>query len=360
MQQLLKQILDKTFTISARYDELCVLVSSPEIIAHNSYWRKLVQEQNDIEEVALAHNTLSQYLKELDNLKAMLSQNETEEYKSILLDEIALLENKIATLTEKVKEILLPINTADNKNVILEIRYVEGGENGAFFCIELLNMYERFTKQENFSFEIVEIAYCQNGGARYVGAIISGKDAYSRLKHESGIHKAIGNISPLSRGRASSSICTVAILPEIEEIEVNLDESDLRIDTFHSSGAGGQNVNKLDTAIRITHIPSGIVVNCQDERSQLKNKERAMKLLRSKLYHIYKRHQEQERSQNRKDLIYNTNKTQVIRTYNYSLCKVTDHRIDESTNLNYVLDGRLDTFIDAVNIKENDNTLNML
>lgn len=353
MEENARELLEKTGKTKARFDELTQLISTPEIIADNIEWKKLVKERSKLEDVANAHVELEKLYKDLINDRADYEKETDHELKQMFYDEIGSLMQKIEDKMEEIKILLLPKDENDDSNVIMEIRQAAGGEESGLFCTELYRMYSMYAESKRWKIEVMDINETELGGIKEITFMVKGKGAYSRLKFESGVHRVQRVPETESQGRIHTSTSTVAVLPEIEEVELEIEDKDLRIDTYRSSGAGGQKVNKTDSAIRITHIPTGIVVSCQDERSQIKNKERAMSILRSKLYEFYQGQIDKEYKDNRKNQVGTGDRSERVRTYNYPQGRCTDHRVNvTSYNLTGVLNGDIDQFIDALIIKD--------
>lgn len=352
MDALLNQILAKTERIKTRYEEIGELISAPEIIADNKLYRKLALEHVGLEETVFKHDKLKKYLGELKKCEKDLSLTDNVELKELLTEEIKAINIRINKLVEEIKLLLLPKDDKDNRNAVLEIK-AENSVAGAFFAHKLLKMYQMYAQNNSFEFNVTDFSYSELGGLKFAVVDIAGGGAYAKLRYESGLHKAVG----IEEGRAKTgSYATVSVLPEIEDIEVEIKEKDIRMDVFHSGGAGGQNVNKVETAVRITHFPTSITVTCQDERSQLKNKERAIKILRSKLFDYYKKERDENYNKIKKSLLKN-NKKDSLRIYNFLQNTVTDNRVNLTLSLGSVLDGMIDNIIDAVIIKEKDKLL---
>ena len=268
-------------------------------------------------------------------------------------EEIGSLKTQIEALIEEIKILLLPKDENDESNVIMEIRQAAGGEESGLFCSVLYRMYCMYAESKHWKVEVLDINETELGGIKEITFMVKGKGAYSKLKYERGVHRVQRVPETESSGRIHTSTSTVAVLPEIEDVELEIDEKDLKIDTYRSSGAGGQHVNKTESAIRITHLPTGIVVACQDERSQIKNRERAMSILRSKLYDYYQGQVEAEYKKERKSQVGSGDRSERVRTYNYPQGRVTDHRVNlTSYNLEGVLNGDIDQFIEALTLKD--------
>lgn len=346
-------MLDKTISFKKRFEELNTLVSDPKIIADQKEWKKLVKERSGLEEIAAAHDELEKLTKEQEEIHKTLDTEKDPELVELFLEEEKINKSKIEAMEEKIKILLLPKDENDESNVIMEIRPGVGGEESALFGAVLLKMYSRFAERHRWTVEIIDLSETEIGGVKECTIKISGKSAYAKLKYESGVHRVQRVPETESQGRVHTSTATVAVLPEVEDVDFEILDKDIRVDTYRSSGAGGQHINKTDSAIRITHIPTGIVVNCQDERSQLKNKEKAFAVLRSKLYEYYKTQQDKEYADNRKNQIGNAERCERIRTYNYPQGRITDHRINYTVyNLDEFLDGNIDDLLDNLAIAD--------
>ena len=353
MENLSKDLLQKTEKSKVRYDELTDLISRPEILSDNREWKKLVKERNNLEDLANAHIALAELLKNLENCEKDLKAESDAEMKALFQAEIEDLQDKVEQKTEEIKVLLLPKDENDDSNAILEIRSAAGGEESALFALELCRMYSHYAEKRRWKVEYIDMSETEIGGVKEATIMIKGNGAYSRMKYESGVHRVQRVPETESQGRIHTSTATVACMPEVEEVDFEILDKDLRIDTYHSGGAGGQNVNKVETAIRITYLPLNIVVTCQDERSQLKNKEKAFNILKAKLYDYYQEQKMSEYDANRKSQVGRGNRNERIRTYNYPQGRVTDHRTNLSSyDLDGVLNGNLDEFIDAMILKE--------
>lgn len=346
-------ILEKTQKMIERFDELTKLVSDPLIIANNLEWKKLVKERSGLEEVVEKAKELKKDYDDLKSCKVSLEEEKDHEMRELFHEEIARLEQKTSDLVEEIKILLLPKDENDDGNIIMEIRAAAGGEESALFATELMRMYNYYAEQKKWSVEIVDVNETELGGVKEATFVVKGKGAYARLKYEAGVHRVQRVPETETQGRIHTSTATVAVLPEVEDVDFEIKENDLRIDTYRSSGAGGQHINKTDSAIRLTHIPTGFVVTCQDQRSQLKNKEKAMNILKSKLYDYYQGQRDSEFKENRKNQVGTGDRSERVRTYNYPQGRVTDHRVGVSSyDLQGVLNGNIDIFIDALIIKD--------
>lgn len=353
-------MIEKTINIKKRFDELTDLISKPEIIADQKEWKKLVKERASLEDLANAHDELVKLQKELSEAEETLKTETDEEMIDLFKEEVKDCKQKIDELEEKIKILLLPKDENDDSNVIIEIRPGVGGEESALFGAVLMKMYMRYAERKKWKVEIADYSETEMGGVKECSFIISGKGAYSKLKYESGVHRVQRVPETESQGRVHTSTATVAVLPEVEDVDFEILDKDIRIDTYRSSGAGGQHVNKTDSAIRITHMPTGIVVACQDERSQIKNRERAFQILKSKLYDYYKSQRDKEYSENRKSQVGNAERCERIRTYNYPQGRITDHRINYTIySLDDFLDGNIDEMIENLALADQKAKLEM-
>ncbi|MFI4984267.1 MAG: peptide chain release factor 1 [Rickettsiales bacterium] len=314
-------------------------------------YAKIAKEHSDMQEVKDLAIEYIKAKKDVVENQAMLKDPATDvEFKSIIESDVANLNELIEALTIKIKIALIPKDEADAKNAIIEVRAGTGGEEAALFAAVLFRMYQKYADKHGWKFEPISIAATGLDGIKEASATISGKDVFARLKYESGVHRVQRVPETESSGRIHTSAATVAVLPEAEEVDIEIKESDLRIDVFRASGAGGQHVNTTDSAVRITHLPTGVAVSQQDEKSQHKNKAKALKILRSRLYEAERQKKEMERSSMRKSQVGSGDRSERIRTYNYPQSRVTDHRVNvTSYNLNSVLnEGAFDEFIDAL------------
>lgn len=339
-------MLDKLAGIEARYEEINQLL----LDIGDDYQRaaELNKERLDLEPLVNKAKEYRQALARLDEARALL-EVEDEELRSLAEAEIAEVEPLIERLESEIKSMLLPKDPRDQRNVIMEIRAGTGGEEAALFAADLFRMYSRYAERHGWQVEVLSANETGIGGFKEIIFMVKGRGAYSRLKYESGVHRVQRIPVTESSGRIHTSTATVAVLAEVDEVEIDIPESDLRIDIYKSAGAGGQNVQKNATAVRITHIPSGIVVACQDERSQLQNRLRAMSILRARLYEIEEEKRRQEVDQARRSQVGTGERAEKIRTYNFPQSRVTDHRVNLSVyNLEAVMDGEIDIFIDEL------------
>lgn len=352
-------MLDKLKITKQKFDILTNEISNPAIIADTKLWQAKVKEHAGLQPLMEEYDLNCKLTKELEDANALFEVETDPEMKEMLKDESLSLKEQIDASTERLKVLLLPKDENDTKNVILEIRGGAGGEESALFAHSLLRMYQMYCDSHRFKMEILNIEETELGGVKEVQAVIKGKNAYAKFKFESGVHRVQRVPETESQGRVHTSTATVAILPEMEDADVQIDEKDIRIDIFRSSGAGGQKVNKTSSAIRITHFPTGIVVSCQDERSQTQNKEKAFAILRSKIYDYYQQQKEAEYKQNRKAQVGTGDRSERIRTYNFPQGRVTDHRIGLSLyNIDAFMNGDLDEMLEALTIADQQAKLN--
>jgi len=345
-------MVDKLKAIAQRLAQVEKSLADPAVYSDREALTKLSREQKELTPVVEVYRALVECDDTIAQAMEMLSDSEL---RDLAQEELQEAKTRREELLEEVKILLLPRDPNDNKNVVLEIRAGIGGEEGALFAADLLRMYTMYAERRGFSMDIVSINETELGGVKEVVATVEGAGAYSRLKFEAGTHRVQRVPETESSGRIQTSAATVAVMPEAEEVEFTIDPSELQIDTYRSSGAGGQHVNKTESAIRITHLPTGTVVECQDERSQHKNRERAMKILRSRLYEAELEKQNAAIAQERKQQVGSGDRSGKIRTYNFPQNRVTDHRLtgdNKNFNIATVMDGDLDTIIDALTTAE--------
>ncbi|MBS3885454.1 MAG: peptide chain release factor 1 [Dethiobacter sp.] len=343
-------MFEKLQAIEDRYQHLEQSISDPSIISRQSEWRKLTKEHARISDIVAAYRQYKVVEQELREAKEMLREGNEEEMSRFLKEEVEENSAKKEELAQQLRVLLLPRDPNDEKSVIVEVRAGTGGEEAALFAGDLLRMYTRYAERQGWKTEILSTSSTDIGGFREVVFAIEGNGAYSRLKYESGVHRVQRVPATESGGRIHTSAATVAVLPEAEEVEVEINANDVRIDVFCSSGPGGQSVNTTQSAVRITHLPSGIVVSCQDEKSQHKNKDKAMRVLRARLFEKAQEEQAAETAQARKSQVGSGDRSERIRTYNYPQGRVSDHRIGMTLyKLEYFLDGDINEMIDALN-----------
>lgn len=346
-------IRQKLETLQERYIEVGALLSDPDIISNQNRFRELSQEYAELEPVVKCFTDYRQVLDDIDEAKLLMEDSDPD-MKAMGQDELKLAEEKLSPLELELQKLLLPKDPNDNKNVFLEVRAGTGGDEAAIFAGDLFRMYSRYAEQRKWRIEVISENVGEHGGYKEIISRIVGQGVYSQLKFESGAHRVQRVPETESQGRIHTSACTVAILPEADEAdEIEINKADLRIDTYRASGAGGQHVNKTDSAIRLTHIPTGIVVECQDERSQHKNRARAMSLLAARLQNAQEEASAKERADERKSLVGSGDRSERIRTYNYPQGRVTDHRINLTLyKLNEVMAGNLGEIVQPL-VNEN-------
>ena len=351
-------MLKKLDDILKRYEFLSAQLSDSEIIADMGTWQKYSKEQSELRETAEKYLEYRAVEKEMTDAFE-LSETETDaEMRKMLSDEGYACKEKLSLLINELKILLLPKDKNDERSCILEIRAGTGGEEAALFAAELCRMYQNYCAAHRLKVEEIETNATELGGVKEAIYSVTGAGAYKLLKYESGVHRVQRVPATETQGRIHTSAATVAVLPEAEEVEVEISDKDIRIDIFHSGGAGGQNVNKVASAVRITHFPTGIVVTCQDERSQLKNKERAFKVLRSRLYDFYNGQNAKTREENRRSMVGTGDRSERIRTYNFPQSRVTDHRIGLSQyNLDAFMTGDIDSMVEALAIADREALL---
>src|SRR6201988_4808961 len=341
-------MLDRLEQMEQRYNDLQAQFALPEVLNDHEKYQKTAKALREIEEPVEKYRELKQVQQGLADARAMLPEADAA-LRAMATEEIAALEPRAAAIEEEIKILLIPKDPNDEKNVILEIRAGTGGDEASLFAAEIFRMYTRFAEQHRWKVEVMSMSESGVGGYKEVIAIIEGERVYSQLKWESGVHRVQRVPATETQGRVHTSAITVAVLPEAEDVDIKIEAKDLRIDTFCSSGPGGQSVNTTYSAVRITHIPSGLVVSQQDEKSQIKNRAKAMRVLRSRLYEMEQTKQHEAIAAERRGQIKTGDRSEKIRTYNYPQNRVTDHRINFTVHqLTEVMDGKLGSMIDAL------------
>lgn len=339
-------MLDKLLQIEEKYENLTAMLMDPKVLSVQSDVQKYSREHSDLQPLVEKIREYKKVISELESTEELLKSGDNE-LKQLALAELDELKKMKPLLESELKLMMLPVDPRDTKNVILEIRAGTGGEEAALFGASLFRMYTKYAESKRWKVELISMNATGLGGIKEVVASIQGKGVYSRLKYESGVHRVQRVPTTETSGRIHTSAATVAVLPEAEDVDVKIEAKDLRIDTFCSSGAGGQSVNTTYSAVRIVHVPTGLVVQCQDERSQTKNRDKAMKVLRARLYELQMEEKDKERAQERKSQVGSGDRSERIRTYNYPQNRVTDHRTGLTLHkLEQILDGSLDELLD--------------
>lgn len=342
-------MLEKLDNIEKKYNDLTKMISDPDIIANQAEWQKLVKEHAELEDIVMKYREYKKVLKSIAEAKEMLKEKLEPDFKELVETELEEQEAEKEKIEDKLRRMLIPKDPNDEKNVIMEIRAGAGGEEAALFAGDLFRMYTRYAERQGWKTEVMSANETDIGGFKEIIFMIEGKGAYSRLKYESGVHRVQRVPATESGGRIHTSTSTVAVLPEAEEVDIEIDPNEIRIDVFRSSGPGGQSVNTTDSAVRITHLPTGMVVSCQDEKSQHKNREKALKILRARLLDKLQQERNAEIAEARRTQVGTGDRSERIRTYNFPQGRVTDHRIGLTLHkLDMILDGDLDEIIEAL------------
>ncbi|MFL6286611.1 MAG: peptide chain release factor 1 [Pyrinomonadaceae bacterium] len=342
-------MLDKLEQIEARYEGLTEQISSPEVYSDPANYAKLNKQHRSLGEVVEKYREWKQIKSELSDARELLDSADDEEMRELARSEAVSLEERLTKSEEDLRVLLLPRDPNDEKNVILEIRAGTGGDEATLFAAEMLRMYGRYAERQGWKMDILYASESGIGGLKEAIALIEGNKVYSRLKHESGVHRVQRVPQTETSGRIHTSAITIAVLPEAEEVDVKINQNDLRIDTFCSSGPGGQSVNTTYSAVRITHMPTGVVVSMQDEKSQIKNREKAMRVLRARLQELEEQKQHEAQASERKQMVGSGDRSEKIRTYNFKENRVSDHRIGLTIHqLDLIMDGALDEIINAL------------
>ncbi len=346
-------LLEKLAGIEARYDELNNLMGDPAVLADYTRLRETGQERNNLEPIVHAYHGYRAALRHLDEARTLAASETDDDLKALAAEEVTHLQGQIEPMENDIKALLVPKDPRDDKNVIVEIRAGTGGDEAGIFAADLFRMYSRYAESHNWKSELLSSNETGVGGYKEVIFMVKGKGAYSKMKYESGVHRVQRVPVTESQGRIHTSTATVAVLPEVDEVEIEIPDKDIEIDVYKSQGAGGQNVQKNSTAVRIHHLPTGIIVQCQDERSQLQNRLRAMSILRARLYELEQEKLLNEQTATRRSQVGTGERSEKIRTYNFPQNRVTDHRINlTSYQLESVLNGNLDEFIDELTTRD--------
>jgi peptide chain release factor 1 len=342
-------MLEKLDQIVSRYEELTQELSSPELLSNPSAYAKAAKQHRNLEEVVRKYQAWKGLKEELAGARELYDTSDDEEMREMARLELELLQARLEETDQQLKLLLVPTDPNDEKNVILEIRAGTGGDEATLFAAEMVRMYSRYAEKQRWRFDVLEASESGIGGLKEAIVLIEGDKVYSKLKHESGVHRVQRVPQTEASGRIHTSAITVAVLPEAEEVDVKIDAKDLRIDTFCSSGPGGQSVNTTYSAVRLTHLPTGVVVSMQDEKSQIKNREKAMRVLRARLQELEEQKQHEAQASERRSMVGSGDRSEKIRTYNFKENRVSDHRIGLTIHqLDLVMEGNLDPFIDAL------------
>ncbi|MBI3696425.1 MAG: peptide chain release factor 1 [Acidobacteria bacterium] len=342
------QYTAKLDQLEAKFEELTAQLADPAMIGDSARYRKSAKLHSDLTEVVEKYREWKRLQKDLEGLKSMLEESDPE-MRELAQQEMASLEQKRGEIEGDLRRLLLPKDPNDDKSIVLEIRAGTGGDEATLFAAEIFSMYTRYAESQGWRAEITSASESSLGGIKEVIALVSGQKVFSKMKYESGVHRVQRVPATEQQGRVHTSAITVAILPEADEVEIEIDPKDIRIDTFCSSGPGGQSVNTTYSAVRITHLPTGLIVSCQDEKSQIKNRAKALRVLRSRLYELEAQKQHEAQAEERRNMVGSGDRSEKIRTYNFPQNRVTDHRIGLTLyQLDQVIDGKLDPLIDAL------------
>lgn len=343
------KLFDRLQMLADRHEELGELLSDPDVIADSKRFMELSKEMADLRETVEKYEKYKQVVQQIKDDEEMLSAGLDDEMAAMVKEELSDSKNEKQKLEQEIKILLLPKDPNDGKDLIMEIRGAAGGDEASLFAADLFSMYSKYAERQGWSIEVIDKNMTEVGGFKEIALTINGKNVWSKLKYESGAHRVQRVPVTESAGRVHTSTATVVVMPEEEDVEIDLDPKDIRVDVYRSSGAGGQHINKTSSAVRMTHLPTGIVVAMQDQRSQQQNREKAMKILKARVYDYYKSQEQSEYDENRKSAVGTGDRSERIRTYNYPQNRVTDHRIGLSLNkLDRIMNGELDDVIDAL------------
>lgn len=343
------KLFDRLQMLADRYEELGELLSDPDVIADSKRFMELSKEMADLRETVEKYEKYKHVVQQIKDDEEMLSAGIDDEMAAMVKEELSDSKNEKQKLEQEIKILLLPKDPNDGKDLIMEIRGAAGGDEASLFAADLFSMYSKYAERQGWSIEVIDKNMTEVGGFKEIALTINGKNVWSKLKYESGAHRVQRVPVTESAGRVHTSTATVVVMPEEEDVEIDLDPKDIRVDVYRSSGAGGQHINKTSSAVRMTHLPTGIVVAMQDQRSQQQNREKAMKILKARVYDYYKSQEQSEYDENRKSAVGTGDRSERIRTYNYPQNRVTDHRIGLSLNkLDRIMNGELDDVIDAL------------
>ncbi len=343
------KLFDRLQMLADRYEELGELLSDPDVIADSKRFMELSKEMADLRETVEKYEKYKQVVQQIKDDEEMLSTGLDDEMAAMVKEELSDSKNEKQKLEQEIKILLLPKDPNDGKDLIMEIRGAAGGDEASLFAADLFSMYSKYAERQGWSIEVIDKNMTEVGGFKEIALTINGKNVWSKLKYESGAHRVQRVPVTESAGRVHTSTATVVVMPEEEDVEIDLDPKDIRVDVYRSSGAGGHHINKTSSAVRMTHLPTGIVVAMQDQRSQQQNREKAMKILKARVYDYYKSQEQSEYDENRKSAVGTGDRSERIRTYNYPQNRVTDHRIGLSLNkLDRIMNGELDDVIDAL------------
>jgi peptide chain release factor 1 len=350
---------ERLSSLLKRYDELTLLIQDPSLVKDQNRYRDVMKEHSHLDEIAVLHNSIEELGKQVNDTKILIQEEKEQEMRELAREELKELENKLLVNSDKLKFLLIPRDPLDEKNIIMEIRAGTGGEEAALFAADLYRMYSRFAETKGWKFEIMNSNDTELGGIKEIIFSISGNNVYENLRYESGVHRVQRVPTTESSGRIHTSAVTVAVLPEADETEIDIRQEDLRIDVMRAGGPGGQCVNTTDSAVRITHLPTGVTVHCQDEKSQIKNKAKAMRILRSRIYEMEEAKAAAQRAEARKTQVGSGDRSQRIRTYNFPQNRLTDHRINLTLyKLDLIMQGNTAELFDALKLSAKEELLN--